>query len=52
MFPRTLAMQILLEHITSNGIEVSSRSTDYMTRYCLFVPLIDYDKCSGLMGRY
>ena len=43
----------IVEHLTKNGIKVSylkwlSRSTDYMDRYCLSVPLSvplsDYDK--------
>ena len=42
----------IVAHLTNNSIKFSSlkclsRSTDYMDRYCLSMPLSDYDKVSN-----
>ena len=46
---KDISSEDIVEHLTNNGIKVRSlrylsRSTDYMDRYCLSVPLSDYDK--------
>ena len=46
---KDISSEDIVAHLTNNGIKVSSlkclsRSTDYMDRYCLSVPLSDYDK--------
>ena len=46
---KDISSEDIVAHLTNNGIKVSSlkcvsRSTDYIDRYCLSVPLSDYDK--------
>ena len=46
---KDVSSEDIVAHLTNNGIKVSSlkclsRSTDYIDRYCLSVPLSDYDK--------
>ena len=46
---KDISSEDIVAHLTNNGIKVSSlkclsRSTDHIDRYCLSVPLSDYDK--------
>ena len=46
---KDISSEDIIIHLTNKGIKVSSlkclsRSTSYMDRYCLSVPLSDYDK--------